>query len=310
MLNLRFRITFLMVVSILLLQAQDLFVDGAEWHYRLVCFGSPNIGVNRCYIEGDTIIQNRVCLIYMQDHATCNGRPKRNYLYKEDDTIYFFDEDDDSFKVLYNFSLEVGDTMIYETGIHSWDLRRRTHYIRIDSIGKFFANDVELKSFSISYAIGHDEQIFFEKSNDIIIEDIGNTSNFFHFSDGTGFCDDKYSDPLRCFSAPSFPTIKFTDMDCLTVSTTEAKDLSYEITAFPNPFEDELTLELTEPIRNGCVNVLDQWGKIQHQQTWPENELKMILNLGDLPSSTYLIRLRQSHGVKYFGGMRVVKMNK
>lgn len=301
-------IIVLIAIQVVTLGSQNLFVEGAEWYYTLSNFGSSNIDVNRCYIEGDTLIEDRSCLIYIQDHATCNGRPKRNYMYKENDKIYFFDQDDGSFKLLYDFTLDVGDTMIYETGIHSWDLRRRTHYIRIDAVKPFLVNSLELKSFDVTYGYLDNGEVIFGEYSAQIIEDIGNTYNFFHYSDGTGFCDDKYSEPLRCFSAPDFPTVEFSDIGCTTVPSNDLNAVEFEIRSYPNPFTEGVTIELHESIEGGHLYLFDYLGRIQYQQEWSSNGKSMNLNTTEIPLGIYWLQLEVESGhKKEIYGKRIMK---
>lgn len=297
------------ILQVVTLGGQNLLVEGAEWYYTLTNFGSPDIDVNRCYIEGDTLIHERTCLIYIQDYTTCNGRPKRNYLYKENDRIYFFDQDDETFKLLYDFTLDVGDTMIYETGIHSWDLQSRTHYIRIDAVEPFFVNSIELKSFNVTYGYLENGDVIFGEYTAQIIEDIGNTNNFFHFSDGTGYCDDKYSEPLLCFSAPGFSKVEFSDRGCTTVSTLDRNSMKFEMISYPNPFTGELTIELKNSIEGGELYLLDSYGGIQHQQKWTSSEKFMNLNLSEFAPGIYWLQLEIISGDKReISGGRIIKL--
>jgi len=269
---------------------QELLVDGAEWYYNLVRFGSPDRDINRCYIDGDTLIQGRNCLIYIQKFTNCNGRPKKNYLNKDGEQIYFFDQSDTTFKLLYDFSLEVGDTMIYETGIHSWDLRRRTHYIRIDSIKTFSANSKELKLYIVSYGHRDEDQIVFYYMNRKIIEDIGSTHNYFHFSDETGFCDDQYSDELICFSAPDYPIVNFINSDCQLIPVYDV-NANFKINIYPNPFTGELYLDSSIEMTDSYIIIYDLTGNEVYRSHWNSGTTTSSIQMHEFASSCYFLTL-------------------
>lgn len=263
-------------------------VEGTEWYYALHKFSGEE-ETNRCYIEGDTLIQDKICQRFIQEKTDCNGRPAVNYLYKEEDQIYFYDESDSTFKILYDFGLEVGDTMTYVTGIHSWDLRRRTHYISVDSTSVTEINGVGLQTFHISYGVERDGEISFYNPQAVIIQGIGNTANFFHFSDGTGFCDYQYSVQLQCFASPDFPLAGFSDVDCKTVSVVEKVRPTHEVRAFPNPVYDMLTITSQSPFQQ--VKIFDIFGKELHARNWSTGAQSQNINLNFLPPSMYYLQI-------------------
>ncbi len=282
--------------------------QGAEWYYSLTFFANSDLGVNRCYIDGDTLIQGRECMIYYQEEENCNGRPKKNYLSKEGDQVYFFDSEDTAFKLLYDFSLEVGDTMVLQPWSHLGNL---PFYIRIDSIGNFQEHEVDLKLFYVTYGYqDRNGQIFFHEelnSDTKIIEDIGSTLNFFHFWDN-GFCDDQYSKDLRCFSAPDYPTVRFSDIECLTVPVTDL-DAGFEnIEVYPNPFSSRLYLNRSEALKSGRIRICDISGRIILERKWLSGIHEMEMELEELSPAVYWIEVdNDPRGTKEIFRRKVIK---
>jgi hypothetical protein len=287
-----------LVLNLIILQAgaQSLLDQGSEWHYSLSYFWNADIGVNRCYIDGDTVIEGKECLIYYQEEENCNGRPKKNYLSKEGDQVYFFDSEDATFKLLYDFSLEVGDTMVLEPWSHLGNL---PFYIRIDSMGNFRENEVDLKLFHVTYGYqDYEGKIVFPEdinSSVEIIEDIGSTLNFFHFWDN-GFCDDQYSKFLRCFSTPDYPTVRFGDIDCLTVPTTDLDDGFGDLEVYPNPFSVALYLKGSMLLKSGRVRLYDISGRIVLERNWPSGIREMEIELEELSPAVYWIEVVSDRG--------------
>ena len=285
-------LTILSVFTFGPLSAQDVLTDGAEWLYDLRFFFSHDLGYHRCFIDGDTLLGDKSCLIYVQEEWNCNGRPRRNYLFKEEEKVFFFDSDLERFKLLYDFSLEQGDTMLLETWQH---LNNDTFYIRVDSITSFSRNSVDLRQFHITYGyVEYDGTIiftddFFEDAT--ILEGIGSTMNFFHFPDN-GLCDDKYSQDLRCFSAPDYPQVKLRDIDCLTVPVSDAQASLQQVTIGPNPASDQLNIQFTQPITNPTIiRVLNLQGDIIHLEQLVTPLQTLTLQCSDWAPSVYTLQI-------------------
>lgn len=304
-------LTILSVFTFCPLYGQDVLTDGAEWFYDLRFFFSHDLGYHRCFIEGDTLIGDKSCLIYVQEEWNCNGRPKRNYLFKEEEKIFFYDGDAGRFKLLYDFSLEIGDTMLLETWQH---LNNDTFYIRVDSITTFDMNSVDLRQFHITYGyVEHDGTIIFTDDffkDATIIEGIGSTMNFFHFPDN-GLCDDKYSQDLRCFSAPDYPQVKLRDIDCQTVPVSDAEAYRQQVTIGPNPASEKVNIHFAKPISNRTiVRVLNLQGDIIHieQLVTPLKTLK--LHCSGWPPSVYTFQiLRNGNSLHNFINQRIIKID-
>jgi hypothetical protein len=198
--------------------------------------------------------------------------------------------------LLYDFSLEAGDTMILQPWSH---LGNQPFYIRIDSIGNFQEHEVDLKLFHVTYGYQDREgQIFFHEdynSDTKIIEDIGSTLNFFHFWDN-GFCDDQYSKYLRCFSAADYPTVRFSDIDCLTVPTTDLDDGFGNLEVYPNPFSNILYLTRSGSLKSGRIRIHDISGRIILERNWPSGIHEMEIELEELSPAVYWIEVDSALG--------------
>lgn len=280
---------FFMIAFSVNAKCQNFMQVGSEWNYKSTPWENPSIGTNTCQITGDTLIDGKNCLIFVQDHENCNGRPKVNYLYPTGDSILFYDEPDSSFKLLYDFSLEVGDTMTFETGIHSWSEERYTILMRVDSIQTFPENSIDLKYFHVTYGFYFDDTgFYFENGGATIIEGIGSTDNFFHVADATGYCHNRYTKGLRCFSSPSYPLVKFSQEACVTVANIEIDaDLDFQL--YPNPFANEIQLRSKEIMSNHSVMIYDMLGKVVSKNKLLRNESYMNISLQGLKPSMYII---------------------
>ena len=157
----RYIFTSIVLLSVAFGHGQSPLTQGAEWFYTLRFFGTNDEGFNRCYIEGDTVIQGKHCLIYHQTEINCDQRPIKDHLLVDGDQVSYYDSASSEFRLLYDFSLEVGDTMVIDLGDQFFD---RPFYIRIDSTDVFTENAIDLKLFHISYGYEDEQQqIVFHK---------------------------------------------------------------------------------------------------------------------------------------------------
>src|SRR5690606_1491992 len=94
------------------LYAQEWFPVGASWYYNQILWG---IGESYTYFEvtGEIDVQGKNCKV-ISGACSCGDPSYIGYFYQAGDQAYVFDGEADSFKILYDFSLVPGDTMIYK----------------------------------------------------------------------------------------------------------------------------------------------------------------------------------------------------
>ena len=74
----------------------------------------------------------------------------------------------------------------------------------------------------------------------------------------------------------------------------DESDSKLDVTAYPNPFSDELTLLLSNfDNRSASIEIYDMLGKVimVADVASPHNDYKTVLNLGNLPPSAYNIKV-------------------
>lgn len=73
-----------------------------------------------------------------------------------------------------------------------------------------------------------------------------------------------------------------------------------DVTAYPNPFSDELTLLLSNFDNHSArIEIYDMLGKLIHTEEVesPQNDYKMVLNFGNLPPAAYNIKVSTAYFV-------------
>jgi len=305
------------------IQSQSLLDQCVEWNYKYVVFyPSPNDPeVNRCYISGDTIIDQKECLIYHRSYATCDYRPLTEYLYKEDDKLFYYEEELERFLMLYDFGVNTGDTLAIEYWPNFSTGGDSLFYIRIDSIDYYQYDTFELKRFFVTYDKHDDQEIFFPNPNFYapnIIEDIGNLINLFHYPE-SGACDGSYNWELRCFNSPNNGLIEFTDIACDSISmacdsitstsTSTVLDDSY-FDIYPNPFVDQMFIKSNIELDDPTIVIFDLTGKeLIRKKISINKNLDERIDMSNFPNSIYILNIYESGNpdeLKYI--KKIVKM--
>lgn len=273
--------------------SQDVFIDGLQWEYNMTSFSDPTLRSNKLRIIGDTVIQRKDCKILEREFVSCNSRPKREYLYMEDQQVYYYHFNDRKFQPLYDFSLEVGDT----TRVRLWGpyLSRGDYmYIKIDSIGSIDFNGHELKD--MYYYFGYENNLgevkfsYWKKFR--IIEGVGETDNLFYFVE-TGFCHGLYVDDLRCFYHPEYGYLNLNNDECSII--TSSKDYILEKSSYriyPNPTKGNIEIIPAENLKMETISILDCTGKTVLENSSIKNKNQLKLNIESLTTGLYILRIK------------------
>lgn len=230
----------------LMLSAQEWLPERTTWYYTNSTWGQV-VNVNTYQITGEAEILGKRCQVLQRSILTCDLRPDQEYLYQENDSLFYYEPSVNNFQLLYDFSAELHDTirLPFWPGM-GWD----SFYIRIDSIATFYLDTLALKEFYVSYGIqdGPDKIIFspYDFPRKVIIEDIGSTGNFFHWVENGG-CDGYHTYGLRCFDQPDYSIAKFTTEACdsVVVGVHNLYD-NPTVRIYPNPASTWMRIEVEQ----------------------------------------------------------------
>ena len=101
--------------------------QGAEWYFDVFNPWGTHPEYQRFFVEGDTIIQGHQCSIIDQRFVD-TGHDGGEYVYEEDNKVYWFNPTSNAFTTLYDFDAEAGESWDYEVG-------DCTHQVIVDSVG-------------------------------------------------------------------------------------------------------------------------------------------------------------------------------
>ena len=101
--------------------------QGAEWYFDVFNPWGTHPEYQRFFVDGDTIIQGHQCSIIDQ-HFLDTGHDGGEFVYEEDNKVYWFNPTTNAFSTLYDFDAEAGESWDYEVG-------DCTHQVIVDSVG-------------------------------------------------------------------------------------------------------------------------------------------------------------------------------
>ncbi len=99
----------------------------AEWYFDVFNPWGTHPEYERFFVEGDTIIQGHHCSIINQNSVD-TGHEGGEFVYEEDNKVYWFNPTTNAFSILYDFDAEAGESWYYEVG-------DCTHLATVDSVG-------------------------------------------------------------------------------------------------------------------------------------------------------------------------------
>lgn len=274
--------------------AQDFLSVGTEWNYRGVQLSwPPSYSNTRNWIAEET--ENYKVL--KRQATSCTYRPETGYIREEDGKIYYLDLFGE--QLLYDFTAEVGDVV---TLPFWWDFYEPiasgpdTFYYEVDSISTIIFNFNELKKFHVTYSFDNPNGFLFNGMTGTIIENLGSTTNFFHFPEN-GSCDGFQIFGLNCWSHPEFGNMQLSDDPCGESTNTdhlETENNSIQIN--PNPFEKQFEINFDNSIRNPSIKLFSTDGKLVYHRKFQEDLDELSVELSFLRKGLYILCIYSEKG--------------
>ena len=162
--------------------------QGAEWYFDVFNPWGMHPEYRRFFVDGDTIIQGHQCSIIRQNFVD-TGHEGGEFVYEEDNKVYWFNPTTNAFTTLYDFDAEAGESWDYEVGECS-------HQVTVDSIGSVTWNGHTYRTQWVRF--NEDVQYYSGK----IIEGIGYEKGLFpsiYVCDGLEVYDASEIEYLRCY---------------------------------------------------------------------------------------------------------------
>jgi hypothetical protein len=267
----------LLLLMSVLSQAQTID-PGSQWRVDY-SMAEPNYSIQSHYvdfIDGDTsIASHEYYKVYFSGYSTFNGGAPNYFhhslhglLREENNRWYTFYEDRDT--LLYDFTLEVGDT-VYSAFTQYNDLP-----ILVDSVDSIMVDGDYKRRMHLS--VGE------EMCTDFIIEDIGATSGLF---ENMYFFE--WGSDLVCYAKDGVSVWGESTGDCdLAVDIAEVRTDNNLCYVYPNPCEDYFILSIPMVPGQFSFTLTDVLGKIVYQGRF-EGQSTKTLDVSDYPPGIYFV---------------------
>jgi len=278
------------------LWAQDFAPIGAEWHYTEGFFMSGDKNFLKITSEKDTLYQGKACRKLLKTRIIwCNMRTETEFVYSENNAVFFWQSDLTGFQKLIDFNAEAGDSwaiqmndMVIATDIDSV-------LIEVDSTSYIDINNQLLKVLYVTYRGYYDDEIEVQYSSQIV-EKIGDMYYLFNFFPELGLaCDGNYSEGLRCYEDEELGLYSTGIADSCTYiyHWTDIEEESKEtiFIVYPNPTTDVVEIN-TNSQQNLVLEISDLTGRLISKYDFRSN---MELDLSGLPDGIYLMKASDGH---------------
>ena len=278
------------------LWAQDFAPIGAEWHYTEGFFMSGDKNFLKITSEKDTLYQGKACRKLLKTRIIwCNMRTETEFVYSENNAVFFWQSDLTGFQKLIDFNAEAGDSwaiqmndMVIATDIDSV-------LIEVDSTSYIDINNQLLKVLYVTYRGYYDDEIEVQYSSQIV-EKIGDMYYLFNFFPELGLaCDGNYSEGLRCYEDEELGLYSTGIADSCTYiyHWTDIEEESKEtiFIVYPNPTTDVVEIN-TNSQQNLVLEISDLTGRLISKYDFRSN---MELDLSGLPDGIYLVKAIDGH---------------
>lgn len=235
-------ILFAFLVINLSLNGQNYFPEGTTWHYHAPDFNSGSFSYNKLESKGDSIF-NGDTLTYIEGYINC-AEGFNDLIKTENKKIYRLDTCDSNYTLIYDFGMNVGDTLRYYTYHCLPQMPFDSMIYVVDSIKPININGNILDQFFISYTPITGIDVGFT-----IIEGIGGTSSFYP---RIGYCD-PVGGPLRCYNDSIIGEYRHANYlgSCDTTYVgIEENILSQSTSIFPNPTYGRIQISTENSINN------------------------------------------------------------
>ncbi len=263
------------------------FPPGAKWQFDYESISGP--GVEILEHVGTTVIDGHLCTKlhwYGYNYGAINGPVDYGYeyLYAENDSVFL--STDVGFVMLYDFTRQVGDTIIPPNSLYNFGIIDSTGTTAVLGIPVRF-QDISLFSYNIP-DIGHSR----------VYERLGG-QHLVYWDIESPITEIQYD--LACYRDDEYPN---TNCNFSIIATSNLNDISDQIKLYPNPATDLITLELPIDIVPAIVRLFDAQGRELGQRKI--NETTSRWSLSDLSASKVLFLHFQTFDGK--SGTKIVRV--
>lgn len=306
------RLTVLSIIAFFFfpnIYAQEFLEIGKQWVYENHEWWATPYPTNRSIqtmtVEKDTLINN---LVYKQLTITANGScglfGNLEFLREEGSKIYRLNKE----KTAEYLMIDFAETVTYDTHIEEvvGHIENVTATAIIDSFG---IEMIHGKPINVQYMHILNNFSYNDEAPYKVYESIGfwgNTSEFLFPNLGTGLCDTRWFQNLKCVIS-SQDTINFENVPCFELMTLSSQQVNREtFRVFPNPTIANLKIELGTSIDTDTqIKIMNIDGKEMKAINIEFGLEEVDINVSSLASGMYFIQIQKD---KFLTTRKFVKL--
>ena len=280
---------FLFLVFSNFIYSQEWAPMGAKWYYTWIpepITGNEPREIRTIEVVGDSLILGKQCsVLKATDALVCEGQ---KFMYSENDSVFYYDADTESFSLLYDFTASAGE---------SWDVPIcdkqnfgdpdfDTFTVDVKSIYTTMFDTIELKNFEVDWY-----QWNGGKNGHIIYEGIGNASRMYMMAPLLTNYERIWN--LRCYDSPSTGLINFLGEPCdQIVPTKEGFGETSFLEIYPSPVDVLLKYKISDGIAIGKdrVRVFNFTGEVFYEKENIMSDMEQSLFVSNWPAGIYLLQ--------------------
>jgi hypothetical protein len=258
---------------------------GTQWYYSEHASGAapPNSEYLHLQSVADTVIDGVTTHKILRTYYKHNGDTvtfNPIYVYEQSDTAFMYNFQMSQFQTIYIFNAQQGDTLTLDIVEPLPWITDSTYRLVIDTVETVIVDGISLKKYR---TIALDEFQFY--NGGYFMDRIGGLDWFFP----RATIIPEAGGPIRCYSDNQIDT-SFQSVACdyrLITSISEI-NANYRIYIFPNPFQNELTIQSEQPIEQ--IELYDFTGRriLSSRQA--------TLNLENINNGVYILTIYLKSG--------------
>lgn len=283
-------ISILMLATAHVLLSQNWCPPGASWEYDAGCL-ECSAKFNLKY-EKNTTIDGQVCKVIRVDERCLNGIYPGSYFkhftYSENDSVFFYF--DGAFRLVYDFTVQLGDTIVQSNLNGQFYDCGNTIYWLVDSIGKQFIDGDSLRYYELSYT----DSVHMKTLRLKVLEKYGALNNsIIPWDDCLGLIDNCYM-TLACYDDNSQSSYRNDTMvGCRYTSVPQLTGTNDPtLNLYPNPAQNQLILETNQSSYSYSVHNI--YG--QQMQAGTRGRLIQKIDISSYATGIYFINLSLASG--------------
>ncbi|MCF8245436.1 MAG: T9SS type A sorting domain-containing protein [Saprospiraceae bacterium] len=284
-------ILFFIFIATNQLIGQPLFAPlGAVWYYdQYNCPPGPSISPYVLTVTEDSIINGKYCTKlpnnFCHSDASCSSDV---YVHQDGSKVFVYEPSFNGFQMLYDFSLQTGDSYTYIMCKESWGVDTVT--IHVDYADTDPAGMQHL-------GVVPNQPTWWSDFSAVIVKGIGGTTgqNRLLFTDYCVLVDCP-SWAFRCYQTPSSGSYP---PGC--VSAVEVGDLPSDgVLLYPNPAYDYLHIELKaqKPMKRASFRIVDSGGRLVREFEAGNLDNPSIVPVRDWVAGMYFLQYLEGGEVK------------